>query len=153
MLTYRIGGSERLRKAVADLRATPEWIKTAVVRELQGIPAGLRPKVQVEMARVLPARYAPVLAAALRITAAAGRKGWISVRIKGQARGRRKLRDVSALDTRGALRHPVYGQGTVWSTTQVRPGLWSRPADAHAPTIINEVGAAVGRVADRLERG
>lgn len=153
MLTYRVGGAERLRKAVADLRATPDAIEAAVIGELQGIPAGLRPKVQVEMARVLPARYAPVLASALRIAATVGRGGWIRVKVRGQARGRRKLRDLGALDVRGALRHPVYGQGTVWSTTQVRPGLWSRPVDAHTPTIINEVGAAVDRVAGQLERG
>lgn len=153
MLTYRVGGAERLRKAAADLRATPDRIEVAVIRELQGIPAGLRPRVQVEMARVLPARYAPVIAAALRVVATVGRGGWIRARVRGSARGRRKLRDIGALDARGALRHPVYGQGAVWSTTQVQPGLWSRPVDAYTPTIINEVGAAVDRVADQLERG
>lgn len=152
MLSYRVGSADPLRRAAADLRDAPDRFEAAIIRELQAIPAGLRPLVQVEMARVLPARYAPVVAAALQVVTTLGRRGWVSAQVKGKARGKRRMRDLDSLD-RGALRHPVFGRRTVWATTQVEPGLWRRPTEGYVETIVSNIDAALRRVADEIEGG
>lgn len=156
MLTVSITGVQRLRQAAQDLHAAPSDLRREVVRALGGVPEILLPPVRREIATVMPRRYAPILAGALEVRVSSLRSGWVRVRVRGQARGRKNLRDLAAMDIRGILRHPVFGRvakGQPWHNTAIRTRVWSRPVEAETETIMSQVDAACGRVAANLERG
>lgn len=154
MITVEVHGTDELRRAARDLRAGHEVLRREVMDALLEIPDILRPAVQVQAALTLPAGYAPIYAASLRVAALPSPAGWAAVRVRGSGRSRNKGRDLQAIEYRGALRHPVFGQArNAWATTQVAPGLWSRAAAAREGAVVDRVERAVDRAADQIERG
>lgn len=57
----------------------------------------------------------------------------------------------SGLD-RGRLRHPVFGNRSVWVTQQVEPEWFTRPMRAGAPAVQREILQAMDDVAAKIAR-
>lgn len=111
--------------------------------------------------RVMPTAggYRQTLVPALKLTPRAASS--TGIRLTVSAKGKTDLRDVRRLD-RGELRHPVFGRyrrvrgrrlENPWATTRIRPGFVTRTFDRQAGQVIEELGAAVEAVADKLAGG
>jgi hypothetical protein len=57
----------------------------------------------------------------------------------------------TARTDRGALRHPVFGNGEVWVNQPITPGWWTKPVEEHKDDIVREVDAAVGKIIKSLD--
>lgn len=153
MITVDVRGTDELRRAARDLHEAHAVLRREVVDALMEIPEILRPAVIGQAALTLPATYAAIYAASLRVTALPSPAGWAAVRVRGSGRSRAKGRDLRAVED-GRLRHPVFGRAReAWSTTAVSPGLWSRAAAAREGAVVDRVERAVDRAADQIERG
>lgn len=153
MITVEVTGTDGLRRAARDLRAAHLIIYREVMDALLDTPDIIRPRVQISAALTMPSGYAPILAASLRVAATPSTAGWASVRVRARGVSRSKGRDVSALEHRGALRHPVYGNAKVWTTTNVPAGFWSRGVAAAEPAVIDRMERAVDQAAAKIEEG
>lgn len=66
--------------------------------------------------------------------------------------GKKAGHDLRSVD-RGRLRHPVFGNKSVWVTQEIKPGWWSRTLQDQAPRVRREVVDVLEDVARRLARG
>lgn len=151
-VTVEVHGADKLRRVADDLRQAGrkdlKWELTA------GITAAVKPFGAAIHAqtRVLPSGYRATLNAALVVSPRILTGGEdAKVRVVVSAKGRRQGRDVASLN-RGWLRHPTFG-GDPWVSQAVTPGLVDTPRNALESKVVEECEAAVGRVADKLERG
>ena len=136
----------RACRAAADTdlhRELTRGFRDAVEPVIPRIRDGLRPK--------LPDRYAEVLDADLRLSVNVRTTGSDpGVSLTAQTRSGRG-RKLSRLDS-GLLTHPVYGNREKWETQQVTPGWFTGPATDAEPQVVQQLEAALERVADEIDR-
>lgn len=146
----------------AELRHVARLLRQAAARDItrefrQGQRKAFRPlqaEIKAEAAATLPTRggYAALMAKAVRVTVSVLPRGKAVITARVFARGKVEHRDVRAVN-RGVLRHPVFGNRTNWTVTNVRPGFVDRPADRVADRVLDESAEALGRVLQRIARG
>lgn len=79
----------------------------------------------------------------------AQRGGAFSIRITASRQGSRGEMDLRALDERGVIRHPLYGNRHHWYTTRTRPGWFSEPA---ARLAVSSMEPQLRAVVDAIEK-
>lgn len=112
-------------------------------------PLGVKTKQGI--GRYLPSGYAPTLKRAFRASTSIRLTGNPSVTIKGRAKGRRKQREIRAMD-KGVLRHPVFGNRQVWVAQKVRPGFWSDPMREGGPAVRAEAANVIAETNAKIVR-
>jgi hypothetical protein len=65
--------------------------------------------------------------------------------------GRRIGHDIQAVDE-GRIRHPLFANRKSWFEEQVRPGFFTRPAEASAPRAQKAVLKVMDEFADEIHR-
>jgi len=58
--------------------------------------------------------------------------------------------DIRGMD-RGRLRHPVFGNRSVWVTQQIAAGWWTRPLEHAAPAVRVDLEKAMDVIAKKIE--
>lgn len=152
----RLTGQAELRRIQADVARVPPQLKTRVV---DGIRDALNPlKVEIPKAAGvrMPHRggYAAVLSKAVKVVIRVLSKGNVTATASVSAAGRRKLRDVEAIN-RGNLRHPTFGRRGKddWYDQAVRPKFIDDPFDDAVDRAAKAMEKAINNEADDLERG
>lgn len=153
----RITGTAELRKLAARLRTAG---RTDLERQLRrALEVAVKPtsqEVHAGLGRHIPSGFVGTLGGDLRIVPQfRGRSG--SVSIRATAKGRQEKRDLSTMD-RGILRHPVFGRTrkgrpTPWVAQRIPAGFFSKPAEKTRSRAAREVGAALDRIAEQIEKG
>lgn len=100
----------------------------------------------------MPSGYGPVLQKAFRARTEVRQSQNARVTITATAKGRRRNRDVRALN-KGILRHPVFDNRDHWVMQKIKRGFWSERLAAGAPKVRAEVQAVIARVNDKIIRG
>lgn len=152
MTTVRVTGAEQLASLSKALRSVAKDERKGLRRELyRGIMRATRPLKQAaqESARsTLPSSggLAAAVARSKFKTKTAGGGANVGVRILATGGT-----DIRAMDA-GRLRHPVYGNRSVWVTQSVTPGWFTRPMEAGAGRVQVEILRAMDSVADQIGR-
>ena len=76
--------------------------------------------------------------------------GGRDVSIRFRAQGKR-VRDLEGID-QGTVRHPVYGNRSVWVSQSVTPGWFTEPVQRAAPELRAAAGEAMEDVAQQIVR-
>lgn len=100
----------------------------------------------------LPDRYAGVLGPDLKVSTSvrfAGSAPGVGLSITAPTGGPQG-RDIRALEFRGVLAHPLFGNRGHWYRQQVTRGFASKPLKAVQPQIVRELDAALENVADEV---
>jgi hypothetical protein len=152
MADFGIAASE-LESIARHLRLAGD---TELVRKLQKAMTDavgpVKDEIRANLKPTLPDRYAETLDADLTIRAssAAGTAPHVSVTANTRSK-KRKLRRLDA----GLLTHPLFGDREHWYTQgipSVRPGWFTRPAEAAVPRVREKILAALDDVATQAAR-
>lgn len=145
------GGAQLRRLAMALRKAAASELRKEMRAAQRKAFAGLRDAIATRAAASLPSGYGPTMARSVRVTIRTYFSGPTAVRAVVYAKGRRQHRDVRRINA-GALRHPVFGNRAVWSSTRVRPGFASDAAKDLPDEVLAASAEAIERVLQRLGR-
>lgn len=53
---------------------------------------------------------------------------------------------IGRINASGVVRHPTYGNRSVWGSTQVEPGTWTAAAEKRRDDVAERIGSELGRV-------
>ena len=148
--SIRVEGAERLHVVAKQLKEMGDKETTKAMTK--GIREALKPfKAELKQSALatLPRRggLARMVANTKITNRTSTTRSGASVRVRGvnaSARGQLALMD------KGKVRHPLYGNRSVWVTQSVHPGWWSTPANAQLPKIRSEVMHAIEQAAKRI---
>jgi hypothetical protein len=147
---FEIRASRNLQALAKRLKDTDRSLRNQLLRHVRVAAQAAIPDVQQAARDTLPRGGGladRVASQAYRVQASyAGRSG-ARVRIAGV--GMKELRDIDA----GRVRHPVYGNRSVWRAQSVAPGFFSRTIANRAPEIRAEIGRAVEDAAHTITEG
>lgn len=137
-------GADELRQLGTALKGADKVIRKETLTSLKATTEPLGSAVKAE-ASTLPGRGGlAAKVAATRVSTKVRMSGrQAGVRIVGLGR-----LNIDRLD-RGSLRHPLFGNKQHWFGQSVRPGWWSRPIEAAAPQVAEDLGNAVGAALKR----
>lgn len=145
----RIVGAEKLHILARGLRQIGD--KDLSHEFYAGLNRTVKPltaSVKASTPQFLPARYATVLAADLRVRPrrrTGGRNP--AIYLMGTA----KKRDIRSLN-RGRLRHPLYGNRGHWYDQQIKPRWWDEPLLAEALLVRRELMRVLDEMAVKVAR-
>lgn len=128
---------ENLRQFSAVAEALGDAGKDLKKELRKGLNKAVKPlgvKAKQNIPRYVPSGYAPVLQRAFRASTSVRLSGNPKVTLTGQAKGKRKKREVRAIDA-GILRHPVFGNRDAWVAQKIRKGFWSDPVREAGPAV------------------
>jgi hypothetical protein len=143
-----VRGTAELRAAARALREAERQLKARMDRGLRRIGREFQKDIRTAAGR-LPSGYAPVMAAAVKVSTSL-RSGGVSLRV--YAPGKSEQRDVRSIDE-GRLRHPVFGHRDRWVAQRVRPGFVGDPTRQLAEHIQDDIEAAVDEAVATATRG
>lgn len=144
-VSVEVVGRRRLAEVAKALKGVGgKELKAELRKGLRNAAKPLGGKAKAGLGQYMPSGYTPVLKRAFRVTVRIGLSGNPSVTLVGKAKGRRKMREIKALDA-GVLRHPVFGNRQVWVAQKIQPGFWSDPMRAGGPEVREQI---LGVIAD-----
>lgn len=129
---FKVAGNGDLRK---ELLA---GIRTAVKRMIPAVQQGAEDR--------LP--RAGGLAASVAGQKFMARTSLASGKVSLTGSGMKSLTDID----KGKVRHPVFGNRSVWKQQSVTPGFFSGPIESHLPEVRAEVEHVVASVVKKLEK-
>jgi hypothetical protein len=148
-----ISGIDKLYKIAAKLPPTLDLELHKEMRQAITEPiADMRREARTNIAAFMPSGYSPVFGGAFRILSnvgGGGLGGLASIRLRGTAKGRARIRDSAALN-RGLLRHKTWGR-LPWHSQGITPGFWDRAAEKYIAKLRQKVLEAAERAAKRTE--
>jgi hypothetical protein len=155
-----ISGIDKVYRIAAKLPPTLDYELHKEMRQAITEPvADMRREARTNIAAFMPSGYAPVFGGAFRILSnvgGGGLGGLASVRLRGTAKGRARIRDSAALN-RGILRHKTYGRAvtkkgkSLWFDQGITPGFWDRAAEKYIDKLREKVREALERAAKKTE--
>jgi hypothetical protein len=144
LMAVVVRGVEVLERAGRALRGADRHFRREMYRGLNRAAKPLKHKINEAIPEYMPDRggYAATLQRthSPRTKIKTGGRD-PSIRLVSRTRGGR--RDTAALEE-GRLAHPVFGNRSVWRTTDVRPGFFTTP-------ILDEADAIRGEMLDAIE--
>lgn len=150
-MDLRIEGAEQLDRLSRELRAVGNKdLRRDLYRGIQRATKPLKERAKDAARSKLPKRGGlnEFVAASKFATKTRGSGANVGVRITAAKAGH----DVRSID-RGRLRHPVFGNRSVWVNQSVEPGWFSETIDDGAPVVRGELIEVIRDVARRLSRG
>lgn len=146
---FGIRGSKSLQLLAKRLKETDRPMRNQLLRRVRGAAQAVIPEVQQAARDTLPRGGGladRVAEQPYKVQASYAGRG-ARVRLAGQ--GMKELADIDA----GRVRHPVYGNRSVWRQQSVQPGFFSSTIAARAPQIRAEIARAADDVAHSIETG
>lgn len=149
-----IRGAEDVAKLSRDLRAIdgPE-LRREFYRGINRATKPLKDDAKTNAVRVLPRRGglgAFVAKTSLSTRTRGGQNPGVRIVAKKTKRGGRAS-DVAAID-RGRVRHPVFGNRTVWVMQSVTSGWFTKPMEAGAQPVRRELLSVLDGVKRRIAK-
>jgi hypothetical protein len=148
----RVTGTLQLRIVARELRDAPKELRAELRTNLREAARPFADQIRAELPDSVPARYAGVLAPAIKVDVSRALSGsGAGFTLVVHAKGRTQDRDVKAVNA-GLLRHKTWGHEP-WHSQRVRGGFADRAGDKLAQRVASEAQKAVDDIADKLERG
>lgn len=145
-----VSGSRDLARLGARLKAAGERdLRLQLLRRLRAAGKELIPPIERSAREVLPKtgglaeRVASQKLAVRTSFAASGAR----VRLIDQ--GMQELSDID----KGRVRHPVYGNRSVWKQQEVEPGFFTKPVEEGAPVVRENIRQAMEDISRQITRG
>lgn len=152
MIDLKVVGASELRRVARNIKEVGDKdLKRELHRGLNRAVKPLKLAVKAEALHRMPSGYAPVLTGSLKVGSSIRAAG--AIKIRASAKGKRDNRDLRALDERGSLKHPLYGNRNRWYTTRIRPGFFTDPLVKGAHQVRAEVVQVINRVARKMQGG
>lgn len=117
----------------------------------RAVQRSLLPALVVTGAEFMPSGYGPTLVAGLEVETSmrfAGASPGVSARVSAPTGGPHG-RDVARLE-RGLLKHPVFGNRSVWATTRVKPRFAKTALVSTRSEIVDEIDDELNEIAREL---
>lgn len=147
-LNVEVHVDPRFRTVIAALKANDNAALNKRFRRSMGkAVAPMGKAVRAEIPPTMPKGYEGVLGGSLKLRTSVTGRG---VRVTAMAKGKGELRDLPALDA-GKLRHPLFGNRKRWYVQRIKPGFFTRPADAAMRDAVTAVAVAVNQVVAEIE--
>lgn len=148
----RVRGQLELRRVARLLRDAPTELRREMSRNIRKPVKPFVEKVRTEVYGSVPARYAGVLAPAVKGTLSTGLTGsGLGYTVTLYAKGKAEDRDLAAVNA-GTLRHKTWGREP-WHAQRVRGGFADRAVDELGRLVANEIEKAVDTMAAKIEGG
>lgn len=155
----RVTGTLELRRVSRLLKDAPAHLRKEMRENIRKPVRPFEARIRAETPGSVPARYAGVLAPAIRANISTALSGsGLGYTIVVHAKGRSEDRDLKAVNA-GILRHKTFGRSTsrtgrsLWFAQKVRGGMVDRAVDDLGRRLAQEIGKAVDAVADRIAGG
>lgn len=136
------GGTGK-RKATRKYRMVRTGMKT-----IDGVDYAVRERVATRGTKETESLADRVSSARFTVRTLKGRNP--GVRVTATAAGRKKV-DLNTLD-KGLVRAPLFGNRRHWYAHRVRPGWFSRPAEAQGTNVLRELETEVSKVVQDITR-
>lgn len=150
MADFDIVGKESLARAAAHVALIGDrGLRIALQRNLRLATAPLLPEIKQSALDTLPrggGLAARVAGAKLSTSISLGR----TVRVSIKAKGVQGSMDVKSMNL-GRVRHPVFGNRSVWYTQQIRPNWFTAPVENGLPSIRGSVKLACDEIAGEFK--
>lgn len=149
MADFEIRASRDLLALAQRLKEADRPLRNELLRRVRTAGQAAIPDVRKSALETLPRRGGlaeRVAGQVYRVQASYAGAG-TRVRIAGQ--GMKELDDIDA----GRLRHPVWGNRTVWRQQSVKPGFFSETIRRRTPKIRTEIERGMAEVAHMIEKG
>lgn len=154
MLEVRVIGQRELDRKVVALNAEAKRFQRRISSATRAaVDRVYRPALISALPEFVPDRYAGVLGADLKTSTSvrfAGAHPGVGVAVTAPTGGPQG-RDISALEYRGVLSHPLFGDKRHWYRQSVVRGFASKPAKASRPAIVAEIDKELAELKKRLE--
>lgn len=151
MIHSSITGSAELRYVAGKMRKqAARGLQLELGKAQREAFKPLAPEIRLEALAILPSGYGPVMANAVKVSVRSS-LAQATVTAKVFARGRKELRDVTAVN-RGLLRHPLFGNRLRWYAQKVRAGFVTKAANRLEDRIGHESVDALDRVVREIAR-
>ena len=157
MIELRIKGGEKLRSTAKLLKGKANKdLRNELQRELRRSAKEFGKVVPAEVHHFMPSGYAPTLRQNLRVVGkvnVSALRAGVSLQATSKASKHSKERksEIAKLE-KGMLRHPVYGNRSVWVNQTVKPGFFSKPIIKNADIFYADLVRAVENVAAKIAR-
>lgn len=152
MTTVELHAGELKAKA-AELRLAARRLQGRVVRAAdRAVQGSFLPALVATTPQFMPSGYAPTLVSDLRADTSTSivRSPGVTIRVYAPTGGP-KGRDVYRLE-KGQLKHPVFGNRSVWRTTRTKPGFAKAALRSTRVVIVRAIDKEVDEIARELGR-
>jgi len=149
-MDIRIEGAEQLAIVGKRLRGADKQLRKDLLAGIRQVGRPLNEAAKASALAELPSKGGlnrVVARSRMSVQTRTGGKQ-VGVRLKAT-----NAHDIGAMDRRGRLRHPVYGNRKAWVTQQIRTGWYTRPLEQRAPLVRDHVMKAIERTAHEIEKG
>lgn len=142
-----IAPEEDLKRIGKELKGAPQELRRELFRGINRATKPARQQALAELVDVLPdsGGASTVIRKNTKLNTRRNMRGRnVGVRITAKS-----PRTVQLMN-RGILRHPVFGNRSIWVNQDIKPGWFTRPMENSADDVRSEIMSAVERVTNQI---